>query len=301
MWRGSPPLTPAPPPGAAPSASRRRPPARRTPRGAARRSACPPPGSRSRRRSPARSPRPAAEPGPRALPTAPRISSGAIHCPFLTFTGKPVPPPASSRSVWRQRKAGICSTSTTSAAAAHCPGSWMSVSRGSPVSARTRSSRRSPSSIPGPRGDPGDFERFALSNEALKTTGRPSSADSPASASPTARFRSSSSRTQGPAIRVKRPSSPNSPPPFVLSYSGTLGSDLRAHAPIVRAHRRQPLEWSAPRRRAAPSRRRTKEGEERVRVVGARLELRVRLAPHEPGVLRAARSSPPGCRRARCR
>ena len=71
---------------------------------------------------------------PRA-PSRPRraIASACIHCPFFTFTGLPVRPAASSRSVCRQRKAGIWSASTTSGAGAACAGSWMSVSTGSPL------------------------------------------------------------------------------------------------------------------------------------------------------------------------
>ena len=42
------------------------------------------------------------------------MPSGCIHWPFFTFTGLPVAPAATSRSVCRQRNAGICSTSTTS-------------------------------------------------------------------------------------------------------------------------------------------------------------------------------------------
>ena len=41
------------------------------------------------------------------------MSHGARNCPFLIFTTRPVFAAAISRSVWRHRKAGICSTSTT--------------------------------------------------------------------------------------------------------------------------------------------------------------------------------------------
>jgi hypothetical protein len=53
----------------------------------------------------------------RAFSTTAAISSGAIHCPFLMLRGRPVAAAARIRSVWRQRKAGICRTSTNSAAA----------------------------------------------------------------------------------------------------------------------------------------------------------------------------------------
>src|SRR5256886_7898724 len=43
----------------------------------------------------------------RILSTTFFMSRGATNCPFLTLTGLPVAAAASSRSVWRQRKAGI--------------------------------------------------------------------------------------------------------------------------------------------------------------------------------------------------
>ena len=58
------------------------------------------------------------------------MSQGARNWPFLTLTARPVAPAASSRSVWRHRKAGICSTSTASATGAHCSASCTSVSTG---------------------------------------------------------------------------------------------------------------------------------------------------------------------------
>ena len=44
------------------------------------------------------------------------MSHGARNWPFFTLIARPVSPAASSRSVWRHRKAGICSTSTACAA-----------------------------------------------------------------------------------------------------------------------------------------------------------------------------------------
>ena len=43
------------------------------------------------------------------------MSHGARNWPFFTFTTRPVSAAATSRSVWRQRKAGICSTSAACA------------------------------------------------------------------------------------------------------------------------------------------------------------------------------------------
>ena len=101
-----------------------------------------------------------------------RMSSGARNCPFFTFTTRPVRAAATSRSVCRDRNAGICSTSATSATGAACAGSWMSVRIGTPAASRTRPSTRTPSSSPGPRNDAPDV-RFALSYDALKTKGTP--------------------------------------------------------------------------------------------------------------------------------
>jgi len=46
------------------------------------------------------------------------ISQGERNCPFFKFTTRPVFPAATSKSVCRERNAGICRTSATSAAGA---------------------------------------------------------------------------------------------------------------------------------------------------------------------------------------
>ena len=138
---------------------------------AARSCACPRPGRRSRRRCPARSPPRRRSPPIRTFSTAPAMASACIHWPFFTFTGRPVRPAATSRSVCRQRNAGIWSASATSAAPAACAGSWMSVRIGQParrahplehsqpfLEARARAARRARA-------------RLALSKLALKQTG----------------------------------------------------------------------------------------------------------------------------------
>ena len=48
-----------------------------------------------------------------AFSITPFMSQGAMNWPFLTFTTLPVRAASSTRSVWRQRKAGIWSTSAT--------------------------------------------------------------------------------------------------------------------------------------------------------------------------------------------
>ena len=102
------------------------------------------------------------------LRTTCAMSSGAMNCPFLTFTTAPVSPAATTRSVCRARNAGICSTSHTSAATRHCHGSWTSVRTGTPNFWRTSASISSPLSMPGPRNE-STLVLFALSKLALKT------------------------------------------------------------------------------------------------------------------------------------
>src|SRR3954465_10717902 len=138
-------------------------------------------------------------PASASFATAFFMSEGATNCPFLTLTARPVRPAAWSRSVWRQRNAGICNTSTTSATGAHCASSWTSVSTGSPVSLRTRPRILSPSTRPGPRNDRW-LVRFALSNEHLKTAGNPAFCEASAPLRGAARVCASPSMTQGPAM-----------------------------------------------------------------------------------------------------
>ena len=71
-------------------------------------------------------------PAPVILATTLAMSQGARNCPFLTLTTLPVAAAASSRSVCRHRKAGICRTSTACATSAHCAASCTSVSTGKP-------------------------------------------------------------------------------------------------------------------------------------------------------------------------
>jgi len=145
------------------------------------------------------------------LSMAPFIPSGVIHCPFLMFTGRPVAPAATRRSVWRQRKAGIWSASATAAAVAHCDGRWTSVSTARPVRSRTRASASRPSSRPGPRCAVA-LERFALSKLALNTTPPGRRSASRASRSPTRKLSASSSTTHGPAMRKSRSQGKNTRP-----------------------------------------------------------------------------------------
>ena len=105
-------------------------------------------------------------PTARALSTTFCMSHGARNWPFLMLTGRPWRATFWMKLVWRHRKAGVCSTSTTAATSASGVSSWTSVSTGTPIFAFTSDRMRSPSSIPGPRKDWVD-ERLALSNEDL--------------------------------------------------------------------------------------------------------------------------------------
>src|SRR5579885_3503380 len=73
----------------------------------------------------------------RAFSTTCTISQGERNWPFFKLTGLPAAATARTKSVCRQRKAGVWSTSTTAATGAICSRSWTSVSTGSPCSRRT--------------------------------------------------------------------------------------------------------------------------------------------------------------------
>ena len=88
------------------------------------------------------------------------MSQGAKNCPFLTFTALPVAAAANNKSVCRHKNAGICKTSTASAAGPHCAGSWTSVSTGQPTCSRISRKIASPASRPTPRA--ADAEAAAL-------------------------------------------------------------------------------------------------------------------------------------------
>ena len=147
------------------------------------------------------------------------MSQGARNWPFLTCTGRPVAAAASSRSVCRARKAGICSRSQTSATGAAWRGSWMSVVTGSPVASFTRRRMASPRSSPGPR-YASTLVRLALSNEALNTSGTASSAAICFSRAAIASVSSSLSITHGPAMTSNGWPRPQRRVPMVTGFSG---------------------------------------------------------------------------------
>ena len=87
----------------------------------------------------------------RALSATFFMSPGARNWPFLMFTGLPLAATAWMKSVWRHRKAGVCSTSTTEATSGISSIVCTSVSTGRPSCFLTASSIFSPASMPWPR------------------------------------------------------------------------------------------------------------------------------------------------------
>jgi hypothetical protein len=94
------------------------------------------------------------------------MSQGARNWPFLTLTARPVRAAATRRSVCRHRKAGIWSTSTTSATGAHWSFSCTSVRTGRPSVSLTSAKIDRALSRPMPRALDAEV-RFALSKEDL--------------------------------------------------------------------------------------------------------------------------------------
>ena len=142
-----------------------------------------------------------------SLPTTCRMSHGARNWPFFTLTARPVAAAASSKSVWRQRNAGICSTSTTSATVAAWSLSCTSVSTGTPTSSLTRCRFLRPASIGWPRKASMDV-RLALSKEDLKISGTPRRSQTSRMSLAILRVKSSDSMTHGPPISASGQSSP---------------------------------------------------------------------------------------------
>ena len=134
-----------------------------------------------------------------------RASGGARNCPFFTLTARPDFAAARIKSVCRQRNAGICSTSATAATSSICATSCTSVSTGTFSASLTLSKIFSPACIPSPRKLLIE-ERFALSNEVLKTKSRPALRARTAHSRAIINVCSSDSMTHGPAITVSRPS-----------------------------------------------------------------------------------------------
>src|SRR5271169_735851 len=145
----------------------------------------------------------------RALSTTFCISQGDRNWPFLMFTGLPKELTETMKLVCRQRKAGVCSTSTTAATSPSGVSSWTSVSTGTPICSRTCARALRPAAMPGPRKLLRE-ERLALSNDALKMKGMPSAAVISRRRPATSMTIPSLSITQGPAIKKNGHSWPTS-------------------------------------------------------------------------------------------
>src|SRR6185437_11341110 len=162
----------------------------------------------------------------RAFSTTFFMSEGARNWPFLMFTGFPAAATAWMKSVCRQRKAGVWSTSTTSATSAISSSACTSVSTGTPIARRTLSRISSPFSIPSPRNDFPEL-RFALSYDDLKMNGIASSRVISLSFPATSIWSCSLSTTQGPAMRKKGRSRPASNPQSFMGSRGRAADHLQ--------------------------------------------------------------------------
>ena len=127
------------------------------------------------------------------------------------LTGLPDCATARMKSVWRHRKAGVCSTSTTEATCAICSSEWTSVNTGSCSSRFTLARISKPLSRPGPR-KVLPLERLALSKLLLKMKEMPSAEVISLSVPAVSICNCSDSMTQGPAIRKIGRSRPTSNP-----------------------------------------------------------------------------------------
>ena len=161
------------------------------------------------------------------------MSQGARNWPFFTLTTRPVAPAATIKSVCRQRKAGIWSTSTVSLAISASWGEWTSVVTGIPNSPPISPSRRQPSRTPVPRKDRSEV-RLALSYDALKTKAAPSPSQMAFSFFAILRVNAADSITHGP--RMNNSSRPPSlwEPILTIGLRG-ISSTLSAPVPIPQA------------------------------------------------------------------
>jgi hypothetical protein len=128
------------------------------------------------------------------------ISQGERNWPFLIFTGLPALATFWMKSVWRHRKAGVCSTSTTLVTSSSGVYSCTSVSTGRPNCRFTSLKTFKPASRPGPRKLVPEV-RLALSKLDLKMKGMPSAEVISLSLPAVSICSSSDSITQGPAMR----------------------------------------------------------------------------------------------------
>src|SRR5690606_8078813 len=209
-----------------------------------------------------------------AFSTTGAMSQGERNWPFLMLTGLPAAQTLRMKSVWRTRKAGVCSTSTTLATSSIGVYSWTSVSTGTPIWRFTSPSTRRPSSRPGPRNALPEV-RLALSKLDLKMKWIPSAPVISFSWPATSSCSCSLSTTHGPAIRKNGWSRPTSKPHSCISTPSLPW-------------------WSASRRRflqelaagLALARGADEADEQRMAAARGREELGMGLARDEPGVVR---------------
>mmetsp|Transcript_7298 Transcript_7298/g.11469 ORF Transcript_7298/g.11469 Transcript_7298/m.11469 type:complete len:232 (-) Transcript_7298:104-799(-) len=141
-------------------------------------------------------------PVPRILSAEFLITEAAQNWPFLMLITFPVFPAATRRSVWRQRKAGICMMSATCPTGSAWKHSWMSVTMGTSKVVLTAARILRPASMPGPRKDLA-LVRLALSKLDLKISLMPHSSVTCLIWRHILKMCSSDWMTLGPAIRKK--------------------------------------------------------------------------------------------------
>ena len=145
----------------------------------------------------------------RAFCTTLRMSAGAINWPFFMLTGLPDFAQAIIKSVWRHKKAGVCSTSTTAATSFTCCSVCTSVNTGTPIWRRTSSKILKPCSSPNPLNVLLAL-RLALSKDDLYINGMAKAVAISFSWPALSMAICSDSMTQGPAIKNKGWSRPTS-------------------------------------------------------------------------------------------
>src|ERR1700687_5757683 len=209
----------------------------------------------------------------RAFATTLAMSSGARYWPFLISPGLPADATARMKSVWRQRNAGVCNTSTTAATSAISPLSCTSVRTGTPTCRLTSARMRSPSPIPSPRYDCAEL-RLALSYDDLKMNGTFSRAQISFRRPATSICNCSDSTTHGPAMRNRGRCNPTSKP---QRFMGS-GDELRTRSDRIADRDAPALECRV-----------DKSDKQRMAAAWIRSEFGVELAAEETGMAGRAR------------
>ena len=174
------------------------------------------------------------------------MSQGARNWPFFTLIGLPVSPAASSRSVWRHRKAGICRTSTACAAMAHCSAVCTSVSVGQPVRfAHLGEDRQALADADAARG--GDARcGWPCRSSTCRSGGTPVAADISRSAAATSRACPRDSIWHGPAINANGRSLPIATLPTCTMRTHCTTTSIRHNASVAPPCIFAKLAWPRP-------------------------------------------------------